>query len=137
MHCTCATYYLPAGYNNIDIEAAKVRGVPVCTSPGYNAASVAEGAIMMMLMLVRRVHEQQVRPVLLLLLLLLLLFAPYKYPGTCNMLFTSLYTCILVGFTYLSAATQTLLGSLLSTPANCEVLDNELEGHLFIVVLML
>ncbi|KAL3134120.1 hypothetical protein ABBQ32_008542 [Trebouxia sp. C0010 RCD-2024] len=48
-----------AGYNNIDIEAAQARGVPVCTSPGYNAASVAEGAIMMMLMLVRRVHEQQ------------------------------------------------------------------------------
>ena len=55
------------GYNNIDIEAAKARGVPICTSPGYNAASVAEGAIMMMLMLVRRVHEQEVpsRPVVL------------------------------------------------------------------------
>lgn len=50
----------PVGYNNIDIEAAQARGVPVCTSPGYNAASVAEGAIMMMLMLARRVHEQQV-----------------------------------------------------------------------------
>lgn len=48
-----------AGYNNIDIEAAKVRGVPVCTAPGYNAASVAEGALMMMLMLARRVHEQE------------------------------------------------------------------------------
>ena len=65
-------FYGPAGYNNIDIEAAQARGVPVCTSPGYNAASVAEGAMMMMLMLVRRVHEQQVRPVPLLLLLVCL-----------------------------------------------------------------
>ena len=53
-----------AGYNNIDIEAAQARGVPVCTSPGYNAASVAEGALMMMLMLARRVHEQEVLPCL-------------------------------------------------------------------------
>jgi len=53
---------LNAGYNNIDIEAAKARGVPVCTAPGYNAASVAEGALMMMLMLARRVHEQEVSP---------------------------------------------------------------------------
>ena len=50
-----------AGYNNIAIEAAQARGVPVCTCPGYNAASVAEGALMMMLMLARRVHEQEVR----------------------------------------------------------------------------
>lgn len=63
MHVQSYTYKAScddAGYNNIDIGAAKARGVPVCTSPGYNAASVAEGAIMMMLMLVRRVHEQQV-----------------------------------------------------------------------------
>ena len=53
-------FHWAVGYNNIDIEAAQARGVPVCTSPGYNAASVAEGAIMMMLMLVRRVHEQEV-----------------------------------------------------------------------------
>ena len=55
-------HLLNAGYNNIDIEAAKARGVPVCTAPGYNAASVAEGALMMMLMLARRVHEQEVTP---------------------------------------------------------------------------
>ena len=55
---------LPVGYNNIAIEAAQARGVPVCTSPGYNSASVAEGALMMMLMLARRVHEQEVSLVL-------------------------------------------------------------------------
>ena len=48
------------GYNNIAIEAAEARGIPVCTCPGVNAASVAEGALMMMLMLARRVHEQEV-----------------------------------------------------------------------------
>ena len=62
----CKLHLLNAGYNNIDIEAAKARGVPVCTAPGYNAASVAEGALMMMLMLARRVHEQEVPPDLLL-----------------------------------------------------------------------
>lgn len=48
------------GYNNIAIEAAQARGIPVCTCPGVNAASVAEGALMMMLMLARRVNEQEV-----------------------------------------------------------------------------
>ena len=51
---------LLSGYNNIAIEAAEARGIPVCTCPGVNAASVAEGALMMMLMLARRVHEQEV-----------------------------------------------------------------------------
>lgn len=52
-----------SGYNNIAIEAAQARGIPVCTCPGVNAASVAEGALMMMLMLARRVHEQEVHSV--------------------------------------------------------------------------
>ncbi|KAK9822208.1 hypothetical protein WJX81_005892 [Elliptochloris bilobata] len=37
---------------------AEARGIPVCTSPGVNAASVAEAALMLVLMLARRVPEQ-------------------------------------------------------------------------------
>ena len=51
-----------AGYNNIDLAAAKERGVTVCTSPGVNAGAVAEAALMVMLMLTRRYKEQQARP---------------------------------------------------------------------------
>lgn len=82
--------YRPAGYNNIDIEAAQARGVPVCTSPGYNAASVAEGAIMMMLMLVRRVHEQQVRSVLLFVGVAV---AVFTLQCTLTLSSDSVYTC--------------------------------------------
>ena len=51
-----------AGYNNIDLAAAKERGIAVCTSPGVNAGAVAEAALMVMLMLTRRYKEQQARP---------------------------------------------------------------------------
>ncbi|GLC46125.1 hypothetical protein PLESTB_001192700 [Pleodorina starrii] len=46
-----------AGYNNIDVEAARARGVPVTIAPGYNSRSVAEVSLMMMLMLSRKVDE--------------------------------------------------------------------------------
>ncbi|KAG2444479.1 hypothetical protein HXX76_001229 [Chlamydomonas incerta] len=46
-----------AGYNNIDVEAAKQRGVPVTIAPGYNSHSVAEVALLMILMLSRKVDE--------------------------------------------------------------------------------
>lgn len=48
-----------SGYNNIDLAAAKARSIAVCTSPGVNAACVAESALMVMLMLTRRYKEQQ------------------------------------------------------------------------------
>ncbi|GFR50822.1 hypothetical protein Agub_g13076, partial [Astrephomene gubernaculifera] len=43
--------------NNIDVEAARQRGVPVTIAPGYNSRSVAEVALMMILMLSRKVDE--------------------------------------------------------------------------------
>ncbi|KAF6261226.1 hypothetical protein COO60DRAFT_1636971 [Scenedesmus sp. NREL 46B-D3] len=46
-----------AGYANIDLEAAKQRGIPVTIAPGYNDNATAEVALMMMLMLMRRVNE--------------------------------------------------------------------------------
>jgi D-3-phosphoglycerate dehydrogenase len=48
---------LGRGYENIDIDAAARRGVPVCGMPDFNAAAVAEHAVMLMLALLRRVFE--------------------------------------------------------------------------------
>ena len=43
-----------AGYDNVDLEAAAIRGIVVTRTPGANARSVAELAIGMMLVLSRR-----------------------------------------------------------------------------------
>jgi phosphoglycerate dehydrogenase-like enzyme len=48
---------LGRGYNNIDLEAAARRGIPVCGMPDFNAAAVAEHALMLMLALLRRVFD--------------------------------------------------------------------------------
>lgn len=48
---------LGAGYDNIDLRAAVQRGIAVCNMPDFNAATVAEHAIMMMLALLRRVFD--------------------------------------------------------------------------------
>jgi phosphoglycerate dehydrogenase-like enzyme len=45
------------GFDNIDVGAAKRRGIPVCNTPGINAASVAEHALMLTLAVVRRLRE--------------------------------------------------------------------------------
>jgi phosphoglycerate dehydrogenase-like enzyme len=42
---------------NIDLAAAKQRGVPVTHAPGHNAAATAEIAVMLLLMLLRRPLE--------------------------------------------------------------------------------
>jgi phosphoglycerate dehydrogenase-like enzyme len=49
---------LSAGYDNVDIEAARRVGRPVCNNGGANAVSVAEHAIMLMLTVARRVIWQ-------------------------------------------------------------------------------
>ena len=43
-----------AGYEGIDLAAARARGVPVCNAPGVNATAVAEAALLLMLGLARR-----------------------------------------------------------------------------------
>jgi len=48
---------LGRGYDNIDVAAAERRGIPVCWMPDFNAAAVAEHAVMLMLALLRRVFE--------------------------------------------------------------------------------
>lgn len=49
---------LSAGYDNVDLEAARRAKVPVCNNGGANAISVAEHAIMLMLAVSRRVIWQ-------------------------------------------------------------------------------
>jgi phosphoglycerate dehydrogenase-like enzyme len=49
---------LSAGYDDVDIEAARRAKVPVCNNGGANAISVSEHAIMLMLAVSRRVVWQ-------------------------------------------------------------------------------
>ena len=49
---------LSAGYDEVDLEAARRAKVPVCTNGGANAISVAEHAMMLMLGVSRRVTWQ-------------------------------------------------------------------------------
>jgi D-lactate dehydrogenase len=46
-----------AGFNNIDIEAAKKLGIRVCRVPAYSPASVAEHAVAMILTLNRKTNK--------------------------------------------------------------------------------
>ena len=47
-----------AGTNDIDVAAAKARGIPVLAAVGANAHSVAEHALMLMLALIKDVRNQ-------------------------------------------------------------------------------
>ena len=47
------------GYNNIDIEAARARGIAVCNIPAYSTERVAHTAIMMILNLSSSMQIQQ------------------------------------------------------------------------------
>lgn len=48
-----------AGFDKIDVGAATARGLPVSTTPGANAISVAEHALSLMLYLARSVEHQR------------------------------------------------------------------------------
>jgi len=48
---------LGVGYDNIDLEAATRRRIPVCNMPDFNAATVAEHTLMLILALLRRVFD--------------------------------------------------------------------------------
>jgi phosphoglycerate dehydrogenase-like enzyme len=54
---------LSAGYDTVDIEAARAAGIPVCNNGGANSTAVAEHAMMLMLAACRRLvwqHENVV-----------------------------------------------------------------------------
>jgi len=44
-----------AGYERIDLDAARARAIPVCNAPGANHVAVAECALLLLLSLARRV----------------------------------------------------------------------------------
>ncbi len=48
---------LGAGFNTIDVDAASRLGIAVANMPGANAASVAEGVLLLMLAALRRLPE--------------------------------------------------------------------------------
>jgi phosphoglycerate dehydrogenase-like enzyme len=48
------------GTDNIDLDAARARGIPVCNAPGQSGPAVAELALFLMLALLRRAPEAQV-----------------------------------------------------------------------------
>ena len=50
-----------AGVENIDLSAARARGIPVANAPGANQRAVAESALLLMLGLARRLPEAQRR----------------------------------------------------------------------------
>lgn len=47
------------GYNNIDLAAARERGITVCNIPAYSSAAVAQLAVALMLNLASSLHVQQ------------------------------------------------------------------------------
>jgi glycerate dehydrogenase len=54
---------LATGYNNVDIEAARQRGITVCNVPGYGTNFVAQTTIALLLELCQRVgaHDAAIR----------------------------------------------------------------------------
>lgn len=46
-----------AGFNNVDLEAAKKHGIHVCRVPAYSPEAVAEHAMAMILTLNRKIHK--------------------------------------------------------------------------------
>ena len=50
--------HVPAtGYNHVDLEYAKSKGIPVCNSAGENATTTAEFTIALMLACMRRLSQ--------------------------------------------------------------------------------
>ena len=46
-----------AGFNNVDLQAAKANGIKVCRVPAYSPEAVAEHAVAMLLTLNRKTHK--------------------------------------------------------------------------------
>ncbi|MCO6486988.1 MAG: D-2-hydroxyacid dehydrogenase [Phaeodactylibacter sp.] len=53
LRCICVT---ATGYNNVDVEKASERGIPVCNAVGYGADSVAQHAFALLLELTNKVQ---------------------------------------------------------------------------------
>lgn len=51
--CICV---IATGYNNVDVEAAKKKGIPVCNAVGYGSTAVAQHVFALLLALTNRVE---------------------------------------------------------------------------------
>lgn len=60
LRCICVT---ATGYNNVDIDAARQRGIPVCNAVGYSTPAVAQHVFAMLLEMTNQVgaHAASVR----------------------------------------------------------------------------
>lgn len=60
LKCICVT---ATGYNNVDLEAARSRNIPVCNAVGYSTPAVAQQVFALLLALTNRVesHSQSVQ----------------------------------------------------------------------------
>lgn len=56
LECICVS---ATGYNNVDVEAAKARGIPVCNAVGYGTDSVAQHVFALLLEWQNNVHAYQ------------------------------------------------------------------------------
>ncbi|NUO00820.1 MAG: D-2-hydroxyacid dehydrogenase [Saprospiraceae bacterium] len=56
LECICVT---ATGFNNVDIAAAKARGIPVCNAVGYGTDSVAQHVFALLLAWRNQIHAYQ------------------------------------------------------------------------------
>jgi len=56
LECICVS---ATGYNNVDVAAAKARGIPVCNAVGYGTDSVAQHVFALLLQWCNHVHAYQ------------------------------------------------------------------------------
>jgi D-3-phosphoglycerate dehydrogenase / 2-oxoglutarate reductase len=56
-YCLRAIARTGAGYDNLDVEAATLRGVPIVYAPGIGSQPIAEGAVALILAAAKRLRE--------------------------------------------------------------------------------
>ncbi|KGE85157.1 MAG: D-2-hydroxyacid dehydrogenase [Phaeodactylibacter xiamenensis] len=57
LNCICVT---ATGYNNVDLQAARERGIPVCNAVGYSTDSVAQHVFALLLALTNKVYQHHI-----------------------------------------------------------------------------
>jgi glycerate dehydrogenase len=57
LKCICVT---ATGYNNVDLQAARERGIPVCNAVGYSTDSVTQHVFALLLALTNKVYQHHI-----------------------------------------------------------------------------